>query len=171
MMNAMFAALALASYGAAVGTLVSADGGFVESTVQTPLLNGIDIDQAPLVIAAEIRRFIEGKNYLGAAVIALFAIVASFRRWVLPRLPAGKVKDWFATKWGGWVLNFSLSLTGGLASLAYLGFTISSVISVIVGAAIVSLTAAGVVALTGDVKKARDAGTQAASAPTDTLNS
>ncbi|MFT3708052.1 MAG: hypothetical protein QM817_10385 [Archangium sp.] len=95
--------------------------------------------------------------------VALFALTFAFRKWVLKLVP-GAVGDLLRGKWGGWLLNALLGLSGGFASVLVLGVPLNAgvVFGVLGGAATFTFGAAGFNELLKDFGASRVAAAEVA---------
>lgn len=128
-----------------------------------PAVPGIDIDHGPTqLIVSTVNKGTEmgkAKHWGPMSALLLYAVVALLRMLLKASwFPAGKFKDVMTSKWGGWGINLAISISGGIAiGLMAGGFTFADAIDTVISAVSTSLTAAGAVALKGDVKSATSA--------------
>lgn len=131
-----------------------------------PELAGVpSLDQAPAQFALLVLQLAQGGRWGAAALLVLFGLVFGFRKLGLKLVP-GKVGDFLRGKWGGWLINFALAVSGGFGSLLMVGTPITAlaVISVLGGSVTFALGSAGLNELVKDLthKPAEAAGDAAA---------
>lgn len=133
----------------------------------TPELAGVpSLDAAPAQFALLVLQLAQGGRWGAAALLALFAAVFAFRKLGLKLVP-GKVGDFLRGKWGGWLINFALAVSGGFGSVLLAGQSVSAVvaISVLGGAVTFALGSAGLNELVKDLTPKRDVVAEVAAMP------
>lgn len=138
----------------------------IDAVQPGPAVGGIDqssIASLALTGVSKLAELGKAKQWGPFTSVLLFLLVSILRlvaraTW----FPLGKVKDALLSRWGGWGLNFGVSLAGGFAVQALAGpFTFENVFGIIVGAVTSSLAVAGGLTLFSDTKGRNDAAAQA----------